>query len=693
MPAPQMPGLASGIDTKDIVRKLVEVERAPIVRLETGKKDLSDTSKALTELRKRTKTLQDALHAMASFEAAFEQKRLNATPAGIVDGTVKKNAPPSRHTLNILKLASNLSIATQPIPTRQKLPTAKIKIAGVESTFNGGTLQSLKEHLQKYHAKHVSTKLVQVKENESIMIVDSLAQGEDALMKIEDPDGLLRSLGLVSAAATPDFISPNKTPAKDEKKDDSAPNKPNEPPETTETERWLVNSAQLETIAGKPAQLSEDKKILSVTDGGEGRYRLLPGQNSEARRLTSISLAALAPADNADNDDAPDSLSDGVRDNINIKGIELETYNITRTRRKDIAKDSDFGVVLKYASGEKKISLKDKSGQQQIAVEKNLQAIDFFATGGDVLFETGEFSYKVKGQPKIEPAKEQASTTPAEDEQRKIFPHLLRAAQNAELKIDGIPVSRKSNNNLGDIIEGVSLNLLKTSPDNVQTEILNDNDAAKKQVVNFVKAYNELLQFADDVGKAAKVKEAGKYREMRKESGILATNNTIRQLVNGLRIHTSNAYPALREPHFRTLMQIGISSGAIGAKREDVVKGYLEVDESKLAQALSEHPAAVKELFSSDTNGDLRIDNGYAHVTENFLEPFTRYTRGLISEQIKSNAERVKQIDRDIKRQEEHVKSYEAKLKTKFGYMESSVQKNKSTGNFLRQKLGQGESR
>ncbi|MBN8221507.1 MAG: hypothetical protein J0L53_11325, partial [Spirochaetes bacterium] len=96
-----MPGLASGIDTKDLVRKLVEVEKAPIVRLEGNKKDLSDTSKALTELRKRTKTLQDALHAMASFEAAFEQKKLNANPAGIIDGTVRKNAPPSKHTLNI----------------------------------------------------------------------------------------------------------------------------------------------------------------------------------------------------------------------------------------------------------------------------------------------------------------------------------------------------------------------------------------------------------------------------------------------------------------------------------------------------------------------------------------------------------------------------------------------------------------
>jgi flagellar capping protein FliD len=688
MPAPQMSGLASGIDTKDLVRKLVEVEKAPIVRMEGNKKDLSDTSKALTELRKRTKTLQDALHAMASFEAAFEQKRLNASPAGIIDGTVRKNAPPSRHTLNVLKLASNLSFATASVAPSKKLASARLKIAGVESTFNGGTIQSLREHIQKYHGKHLSPKIVQIKENEAILIVDTIAQGEDALLKIEDPDGLLRSLGLITTAVTPDF---GKEPKAPQDKKDTEKKTPPENPETTENERWLVNPAQLETASGKAATTAEDKKTLTVPENSAGRYKFLAGQTNENKRLTKISVAALSPSESIDVDDAPDSLSDGIKDNINIKGIELETYNITRTRKKEALREVDYGLVLRYNGKEEKISLKGKVGAQQIAVEKDLSAVDFYTHGAEILFEPMELTYAVKGQPKIDHAKEQKDKTPQEEEQRKIFPNLLRAAQNAQLKIDGIDISRKSNSNLADIIEGVSLNLLKTSADNIQTEILNDNDAAKKQVLGFVKAYNELLQFSEEVAKSARIKEAGKFQEMRKESGILATNATIRQLVNGLKVHTSNAYPTNREPHIRTLAQIGISTGAIGGKREEVIKGYLEVDETKLIQALSEHPGAVKELFAIDTNGDLRIDNGYAHVTENFLEPFTRFTRGLIAEQIKSNAERVKQIDKDIKRQEEHVKTFETKLKTKFGYMESSVQKSKSTGTFLRQKLGNGQ--
>lgn len=686
MPAPQMPGLASGIDTKDLVKKLVEVERAPIVRLETSKKELSDTSKALTELRKRTRTLQDALHAMASFEAAFEQKKLNATPAGIIDGTVRKNAPPSRHTLQVLKLASNLSIATSPVSPTMRLNPAKLKIGGVESSFTGGTLQSLREHLQKYHGKQLTAKIVNLKESESILILDTVAQGEEALLKMEDPDGLLRQLGLISGVPLPDA---GKKPAND--KDAAGKKDKPEDKETTESERWLINPQQLEPVAGRPAVTAEDRKTLTLAENSAGRYKFLASQNSDARRLTKISVAAMAPADSAEADDAPDMLSDGLKENINIKGIELETYNVTRTRRKDALKASDYGLVLRYNGRDEKISLSGKTGAQSFPVNKDLVAVEFYTTGADILFEPLELTYAVKAPAKIDHSNPEPDKTPAEAEQKKIFPNLLRAAQNAQLKIDGINISRKGNNNLSDVIEGVSLNLLKTSNDNVETEILNDNDAAKKQVLGFVKAYNDLLHFAEEAAKSAKVKEAGKYREMRQESGILATNATIRQLINGLKMHTSNAYPTNREPHLRTLAQIGITTGAIGGKREEVVKGYLEVDESKLVQALAEHPTAVKELFAIDTNGDLRIDNGYAHVTENFLEPFTRFTRGLIAEQIKSNADRVKQIDKDIKRQEEHVKAYEAKLKTKFGYMESSVGKSKSTGNFLKQKLGGGD--
>lgn len=685
MPAPAMSGLASGIDSKDIIRKLVEVERAPIVRLETNKKELTDSSKALAELRKRTKTLQDALHAMASFEAAFEQKRLNTTPAGIVDGTVKKNAPPSKHTLQVLKLASNLSFASATTSANQKLPAARIVIAGDASEFKGGSLRALRDHLQKYHNKHIVPKLVQIKENESILIIDTVEQGEAALLKIEDPDGLLRSLGLVSVPVTPQH-----TPSKDVNptKKEETPNAPQEKPAKSETESWVLAAQKVEGVTGKPGVIAAGGKTIEIAENSRNRYTFGQDVNNDNHRLTSLSVTASVMGAPSEMDNAPDTLTDGEKENINVKGITLETYNISRTRKKEVEQAGDYGIVLRHGEKEQKISLKGKGEKQIFPVEKDFTAIEFYTVNEDVAFNAGEVTFAVKDTPKLDHKTPQEDKTPAEAEQRRIYPNLVRAAQNAHLKIDGIDITRKSNTGLNDVIEGVGLNLLKASKDNVETEIVNDNDAAKQQVLNFVKAYNELLHFAEDVSKTAKVTEAGKYKEMRSDSGVLATNATIRQLVNGLKIHTSNPYPANREPYIRTLPQIGISTGAIGGKREEVTKGYLEVDEAKLVQMLAENPTAVKEFFSIDTNGDMRIDNGYAHVTENFLEPYTRFTRGLISEQIKSNGDRQKQIDRDIKRQEAHVRAYEAKLQTKFGNMESAVRKSKSTGNFLKQKLG-----
>ncbi|HNN00161.1 MAG TPA: hypothetical protein PKG67_06885, partial [Turneriella sp.] len=276
----------------------------------------------------------------------------------IVDGSVRKNAPPSKHTLQVLKLASNLSFASSATESRRKLPAAKIRIAGVESEFNGGTLQSLKEHLARYHGKQLSAKIVQVKENESILILDTLAQGEDALLKIEDPDGLLRSLGLLGVSATPEPGGKADEPKK------APPADPAKPAETTEKERWVLNPQQLEPVKGAAPVASEDRRILEVAEGSVGRYRLLAGQNSGDRRLQSVSLAAMARADAPSADDAPDHLTDGIKDNINIKGIELETYNITRTRKKDPMQSGDYGVILRYGEREQSVSLKGKTGAQ-----------------------------------------------------------------------------------------------------------------------------------------------------------------------------------------------------------------------------------------------------------------------------------------------------------------------------------------
>jgi flagellar hook-associated protein 2 len=39
------------------------------------------------------------------------------------------------------------------------------------------------------------------------------------------------------------------------------------------------------------------------------------------------------------------------------------------------------------------------------------------------------------------------------------------------------------------------------------------------------------------------------------------------------------------------------------------LRGYLEVDEQKLTAAVEQHAEAVKQLFGSDTTGNLVVDS------------------------------------------------------------------------------------
>lgn len=687
-----MPGSASGVDTRELVRKLVEIEKAPLARHENSKKELGQTNNALTELRKRARTLQDTLKVLNGFEAGFEHKKLLTTPAGYVDAIVNKRATPGKHKIQVLKLAQNLSFSSAEIDPEQKLIPAQFSINTIKGDFKGGTIGALKDYLNKKYKDLLTAKIVTVKEKSALLVIESKTPGEDGYLSIDDTSGLLASIELVSSGGVKPIAKPQ--PEKQKKNED--PGEPASPEKREETVPLLLFPDKITVLKEGPAEIASDLKGITLSSGAIRRYSSLVEDTAEKKLKAIVLNAEVQKADleKTQKDDAPYSLTDGPVDKLNIKGIELNSYNITRTRPVPDIKtiEHDYGIRIQYFTGkEETISLKDKPGLSQTELKEPVKAIDFYTSDLQVKFSNPQWVYEVTDKPKPLPKSQpekQPDALPTANKQKGDFPHLIKSAENAHLKLDDIDIKRKSNNNLTDVLDGVTLNLMKAGSDVIEAEITNDNQKAKEQILAFVKAYNELLLFSDEAAKAAKTGEVGKYKEMKTETGILSANATVRSLVNGLKVHVSNAYPALREPELKTLPAIGISTGAVGAKWEEISKGYLVVDENKLNEMLAAYPLAVKELFAIDSNGDQRTDNGFAFVTENFIEPYARFTGGIITAQIKNNQERLKQLDREIKRVEEHAKAYETRMKTKFSYMESNIQKQKSTGNFLKQKLG-----
>jgi flagellar hook-associated protein 2 len=154
-----------------------------------------------------------------------------------------------------------------------------------------------------------------------------------------------------------------------------------------------------------------------------------------------------------------------------------------------------------------------------------------------------------------------------------------QAAADAQLNIDGIPMT-KSSNTVTDAIQGVTLNLLQKNvgaPTTVTVGV--DSSAAKKSIDSFVSAYNTL---------SATLKKETAYDPASKTAqplnGDAGTQSIMSQLRNTISATISN------DVTYKVLGQIGVSF------QKD---GTLSVDDTKLGTALAQDPDAVSRLFAA----------------------------------------------------------------------------------------------
>ena len=154
------------------------------------------------------------------------------------------------------------------------------------------------------------------------------------------------------------------------------------------------------------------------------------------------------------------------------------------------------------------------------------------------------------------------------------------AAQNASLVIDGIPVS-KASNNIADAIQGVTLNLVKASPDTTTTlTVASDTSGISKSVQAFAKAYNDL---------ATAIGTATRYDVATKKAAVLTGDSAPRIIQSQLRAIVGTSLTGAGFS-LRTLSQVGVSFKA---------DGTLAVDTAKLSAAVTSDAAGVGKLFAA----------------------------------------------------------------------------------------------
>lgn len=178
-----------------------------------------------------------------------------------------------------------------------------------------------------------------------------------------------------------------------------------------------------------------------------------------------------------------------------------------------------------------------------------------------------------------------------------VFVPTLTAAQDANVRIDGIFVTQ-STNKIENFVEGVTLNLLAADVGNeVTISVGDDKEAMKGKIRGFVDAYNSVMQ---------DISTYTSYDEENETAAPLLGDGFLSSIRSELTSIVSQQVGSLPDGNqLSHLADIGILSAG---------RGLLTIDEADLTEALDERFEEVVSLFSQSFDA---VDNKIGLVTTN----------------------------------------------------------------------------
>lgn len=255
---------------------------------------------------------------------------------------------------------------------------------------------------------------------------------------------------------------------------------------------------------------------------------------------------------------------------------------------------------------------------------------------------------------------------------------IISSASDAEIEYKGIKFFRPTNE-IDDIVKGVRITLHKPTENEVTISLKSDFKQQKDVLITFVGKYNqliarlnilyqknpELINELDYLGDDEKEKLRKILGLLQGDSSVLAMKNQLNSII---------MQQSFLSGEIKLLSDIGIATNASSYSgfSKGRMRGYLEINEKKLDEALQNHLDEIKIFFGSDSDGDMVTDNGLGYLLDKKLASYVS-TGGIFS--IKSSgAERnIASSERKITSLEKTLSRKETELKKKYARMESTL--------------------
>jgi len=644
-----IPGVRSRFGSEQLIENLMRLEQIPRDRVQQNVDNLQVQRSYWQELGRRITSLRDSSRFLFSFQNPFNERISHSSDSSAITATATREADVQSFSFTVKQTAQADRFLSQPQDERSRVEAGNYVFSvgseEISVDFRGGTLRDFVDAVNRRGREKISASLIAVQSGTRSLLIESRVTGaENRLGFHGDSVELAVNLGMMERTNdTQRNININNGVL-------------NAAPRTTATIPLNLSlNADSPLVLRLETQTRVETNSTFVPTPPAGPS--IPSGSVTYGGITIENEPSTAPLPAWQPPAAP------VR-NDDMSVLNLVFSDGTTTRLPAISDSNSFTAreynLTEIARGRTIVSLnvENNNTHREVSIS-NIQILDPTAISGG-----------------LKPL------------------NAVSTARDAVITMEGIEI-RRSTNSIDDLIPGITLNVRGISDRPVELNVAANVEAVKDAIISFVGNYNRLMAEINVLTAPARggalnsapTRDDAVIREltyltreeadaMRERLGAFSGDSTLNNLRNNLRRTVSAPYPTSLERELSLLAHIGISTNASGNTGYDAsrMRGYLEINERVLDAALENNLPAIRQLFASDTTGDLLADTGIAFNVDALSRPFVE-TGGIISLKTSTIESRITQDERRIATLDRQLAAREQELRLQYARMEAAFER------------------
>lgn len=682
-----IPGVTDQYNTNDTVEKLMKIERIPLTREQNQLESLKTEKNAWRDINTKLSSLRDNTKTLYSFENPFNSKLTSSTEEYAITAEANRSASLQSFKVDVIQAASSDRFLTDELENDFKVPvgTYTYKVGEKQITFNwkGGTLKDFSNAINKRGNNIIKSSIIGANAGNKSLLIEAVPTGKENRLIFEDDaktfafdSGMvdkIKSQTQTFASSQTEILPVNKIEY----------DEPVYMPPLSLTNTKYDEEKQTATVEPRGAyQVKVPEKILRDTD----LHLQFKITQKETEDITpEINKTLIQP----ELPDAGTAEYGGIIISNNLSDTNLNLPPEPPAPLEPVKTNSILYAVMEDGS-EKEIPYTPAEDGKAAQIDVKLSEYPGLKAIAVRNLNTGT-SYEISSFTALDPVKDLGYGPK----------HPVSTADDAIIKYEGITITRSSNK-IDDVVPEITLNIHDKTEKTATIAVKPDTEASKAAIIEFVGKYNQavaelniLSQNKQEIIDELDYLSPEEKEAEQKKLGLFQSDFSLTNIKSNMSSTLAARYLFSDTAEITMLSQLGIATNAggySGGYSQSKLRGYLEIDEKKLDDAISNHLDDIKMLFGYDSDGDLIVDTGIAYKLDKQISAYTQ-TGGILAMKTSSLDSKIKSSESKISKLENQMAKKEAELRNKYSQMEGSLNsleaQQNTISNFTKQQQNQ----